>query len=136
MSLDRTKELLTLPENLPVPEDDGSCKHLVPGLKLNIDSTLTSSSNRSISPSELSQGLVVLYIFPKIGRPDRDPPQGWNEIPGARGCTPQSCSFRDHHAELQVRNFFFQRRKFFRFFEIGIFVETWSSSIWPLITAY
>jgi len=42
----------------------------------------------------------VVYIYPRTGRPDVDPPTGWNQIPGARGCTPQSCAFRDHHAEL------------------------------------
>ena len=43
----------------------------------------------------------VLYCYPRTGRPDREPPQGWNEIPGARGCTPQSCAFRDHFNELE-----------------------------------
>jgi peroxiredoxin len=47
------------------------------------------------------QGLTVVYCYPRTGRPDREPPAGWNEIPGARGCTPQSCAFRDHHAALQ-----------------------------------
>ena len=42
----------------------------------------------------------MVYIYPRTGRPDVDPPTGWNQIPGARGCTPQSCAFRDHHAEL------------------------------------
>ena len=44
----------------------------------------------------------MVYIYPRTGRPDIDPPTGWNQIPGARGCTPQSCAFRDHHAELQA----------------------------------
>ncbi len=46
-------------------------------------------------------GCTVVYIYPRTGRPDEEPPTGWNEIPGARGCTPQSCSFRDHKAELE-----------------------------------
>jgi peroxiredoxin len=46
-------------------------------------------------------GTVVAYFHPMIGRPDSAPLVGWNEIPGARGCTPQSCAFRDHHAELK-----------------------------------
>jgi peroxiredoxin len=46
-------------------------------------------------------GRTVVYCYPLTGRPDRDLPQGWDEIPGARGCTPQSCAFRDHHAELR-----------------------------------
>jgi peroxiredoxin len=44
---------------------------------------------------------TVLYIYPRTGRPDQELPEGWNEIPGARGCTPQSCAFRDHYEELQ-----------------------------------
>jgi peroxiredoxin len=47
-------------------------------------------------------GRTVVYCYPRTGRPDEDLPQGWDEIPGARGCTPQSCAFRDHHAELQA----------------------------------
>lgn len=47
-------------------------------------------------------GRTVLYCYPRTGRPDQEPPQGWNEIPGARGCTPQSCAFRDHYRELQT----------------------------------
>jgi peroxiredoxin len=40
-------------------------------------------------------------MYPRTGRPDRELPTGWNAIPGARGCTPQSCAFRDHHEELK-----------------------------------
>ena len=46
-------------------------------------------------------GTTVVYCYPLTGRPDRDLPPGWDEIPGARGCTPQSCAFRDHHAEIR-----------------------------------
>jgi peroxiredoxin len=45
---------------------------------------------------------VVLYAYPRTGVPDVDSPPGWDEIPGARGCTPQNCAFRDHHAELSA----------------------------------
>jgi peroxiredoxin len=47
-------------------------------------------------------GPVILYAYPMTGRPDRALPEGWTDIPGARGCTPQSCAFRDHHAELRA----------------------------------
>lgn len=47
-------------------------------------------------------GTTVVYCYPRTGRPDEDLPQGWDGIPGARGCTPQSCAFRDHHAELRA----------------------------------
>jgi peroxiredoxin len=55
-------------------------------------------------PVDLSAltGTTVVYCYPLTGRPDRDLPAGWDEIPGARGCTPQSCAFRDHHAELRA----------------------------------
>jgi peroxiredoxin len=46
-------------------------------------------------------GRTVVYIYPRTGRPGQPPPDGWDAIPGARGCTPQSCSFRDHFAELE-----------------------------------
>jgi peroxiredoxin len=62
--------------------------------------SLTSTSGEHIDLSALA-GTTVVYCYPLTGRPDRDLPQGWDEIPGARGCTPQSCAFRDHHAELR-----------------------------------
>jgi peroxiredoxin len=62
--------------------------------------SLASTSGERIDLSTLA-GTAVVYCYPLTGRPDRDPPQGWDEIPGARGCTPQSCAFRDHHAELR-----------------------------------
>jgi peroxiredoxin len=46
-------------------------------------------------------GRFVIYIYPMTGRPDVPLPDGWDAIPGARGCTPQACSFRDHYAELE-----------------------------------
>lgn len=45
---------------------------------------------------------MVVYCYPRTGKPDEDPPPGWNEIPGARGCTPQACAFRDHYRELEA----------------------------------
>jgi len=62
--------------------------------------SLVSTSGERIDLSTLA-GTTVVYCYPLTGRPDRDLPQGWDEIPGARGCTPQSCAFRDHYAELQ-----------------------------------
>ncbi|HUF81318.1 MAG TPA: peroxiredoxin, partial [Burkholderiales bacterium] len=60
---------------------------------------LASTHGRGIDLSAL-EGTVVVYIYPRTGRPDEPSPAGWNEIPGARGCTPQSCAFRDHYEEL------------------------------------
>ena len=61
---------------------------------------LNSTSGKTVDLSK-TKGRVVVYIYPRTGRPDQELPTGWNGIPGARGCTPQSCAFRDHHAELE-----------------------------------
>jgi peroxiredoxin len=87
-----------LPNDLPVPEDDGAADHL-PGMRLP-SVPLASTSGEIVDLSALL-GRTVVYCYPMTGRPDRSLPAGWDEIPGARGCTPQSCSFRDHHAELR-----------------------------------
>jgi len=94
----RSDNLYELPKDLPVPVDDGACDHL-PGIRIP-SLPLMSTAGRLVDLAAL-RGRTVLYCYPRTGRPDRDPPQGWNEIPGARGCTPQSCAFRDHHRELQ-----------------------------------
>jgi peroxiredoxin len=88
-----------LPSALPVPTDDGAADHLR-GMRLPpvpLDSTAGETVDLSTLP-----GRTVVYCYPMTGRPGDDLPRGWDEIPGARGCTPQSCSFRDHHAELQA----------------------------------
>src|SRR5215211_7821364 len=59
------------------------------------------SSQGAVSLRSLSLERLVLYVYPRTGRPDRPSPAGWDAVPGARGCTPQSCAFRDHAAELQ-----------------------------------
>jgi peroxiredoxin len=88
-----------LPLDIPVPQDDGRARHLT-GLKLP-DVALPATSGGAVSLSTL-KGLTVLYIYPRTGVPGVDPPPGWDQIPGARGCTPQSCGFRDHFAELKA----------------------------------
>ncbi len=95
----RSDSVYELPKDLPVPIDDGACDHL-PGLRLP-SVPLLSTAGRLVDLSSLP-GRTVVYCYPRTGRPDQEPPQGWNEIPGARGCTPQSCAFRDHHRELQA----------------------------------
>jgi peroxiredoxin len=86
-----------LPEGLPVPEDDGACDHL-PGRAL--PPLTLKSTHGPVTLDELARGRLVLYIYPRTGRPGTTMPPGWDEIPGARGCTPQSCAFRDHAAEI------------------------------------
>jgi peroxiredoxin len=86
-----------LPAGIPAPVDDGAARHLQ-GLRLP-DLALAATDGGRVNLSTL-EGRTVLYIYPRTGRPGVDLPTGWDAIPGARGCTPQSCSFRDHHAEL------------------------------------
>jgi peroxiredoxin len=88
-----------LPEDLPVPQDDGAARHLK-GLKLP-DIALAATDGSAVSLAQLA-GRTVVYVYPRTGRPGQALPTGWNAIPGARGCTPQSCSFRDHFAELKA----------------------------------
>jgi peroxiredoxin len=87
-----------LPDDLPVPQDDGAARHLA-GAKLP-DIALPATDGRQVDLAKL-KGRTVVYIYPRTGRPGQAPPTGWDGIPGARGCTPQSCSFRDHFAELK-----------------------------------
>jgi len=84
--------------NLPVPEDDGAAGHLpgtpVPPLELH------ATGGATVRVDALGPGRTVIYVYPLTARPGTDPPDGWDEIPGARGCTPEACSFRDHHQDL------------------------------------
>lgn len=84
---------------LPAPEDDGAAAHLpgaaVPAIPL------PATDGRRVDLSAL-EGLSVVYVYPMTGRPDAPLPEGWDMIPGARGCTPQACAFRDHFAELKA----------------------------------
>ena len=94
----RTDNLYELPKDLPAPQDDGACRHL-PGFRLP-RLALVSTAGRSVDLSALT-GRTTIYCYPRTGRPDQELLPGWNEIPGARGCTPQSCAFRDHFQELK-----------------------------------
>jgi peroxiredoxin len=87
-----------LPDGLPVPQDDGAALHLA-GLQLP-SVPLAATDGSTVDLSKLS-GRTVVYIYPRTGVPGQPPPDGWDAIPGARGCTPQSCSFRDHFTELE-----------------------------------
>ena len=82
-----------LPDNLPVPKDDGAARHL-PGCRLP-DLALPATDGQAVNLAKLA-GRTVVYVYPRTGRPGQPLPTGWDGIPGARGCTPQSCGFRDH----------------------------------------
>ena len=84
---------------LPTPEDDGAAAHLT-GMRLPA-LILKATDGQHVTLSALP-GVTVLYIYPMTGTPGVALPEGWNEIPGARGCTPQSCAYRDRFAELRA----------------------------------
>ena len=92
-------DVYKLPENLPIPVDDGAADHLT-GARL--PSVLLASTVGNLVDLSALEDRTVVYCYPMTGPPDKKLPQGWDEIPGARGCTPQSCTFRDHYAELQA----------------------------------
>jgi peroxiredoxin len=89
-----------LPTDLPVPKDDGAFNHI---LDITIPSiTLTTTSNTKVDLSKLS-GLTILFTYPRTGGPGETIPDSWNAIPGARGCSPQACSFRDALSTLKAK---------------------------------
>jgi peroxiredoxin len=88
-------DVYTLPPGLPVPEDDGAADHLV-GMEL--PDLVLDSSQGSVNVRDFD----VLYVYPRSGKPGVPLLPGWDETPGARGCTPQSCAFRDLYPELGV----------------------------------
>ncbi|SHF65756.1 redoxin family protein [Streptoalloteichus hindustanus] len=95
---DLMTDYTTLPADLPVPEDDGEAAHL-PGATLP-PLELHDTSGAPVRLDALGAGRTVIYVYPLTGRPGTDLPDGWDAIPGARGCTAQACGFRDHHQEL------------------------------------
>ncbi|MGZ4591872.1 MAG: peroxiredoxin [Actinomycetes bacterium] len=89
---------MSLPLDLPAPVDDGGAAHLrgsaVPSV------VLTATDGSHVDLAALT-GRTVVYAFPRTGRPGEAPlVDDWDVIPGARGCTPETCGFRDHHADL------------------------------------
>jgi peroxiredoxin len=99
MGASREQDLSTLPPDLPVPVDDGAAEHLV-GLAVPAIA-LPSTDGRLVRLTDSRTSRTVVYCYPRTARPGGPPlVEDWNLIPGARGCTPEACSFRDHHAEL------------------------------------
>jgi len=96
----RADSVYELPEGLPAPEDDGACDHLA-GMAMP-PAPLRSTHGALGDVGEISRiARTVLFFYPRSGRPDEPPLPGWDDIPGARGCTPQSCAYRDHFPEFE-----------------------------------
>lgn len=91
-----------LPKNLPKPKNDGGCDHLLNALIPDI--SLPTQNENLLKLNRLDTFRLVIYCFPMTGNPNRPLPDNWDMIPGARGCTPQTCSFRDHYDELIKQN--------------------------------
>jgi peroxiredoxin len=101
-----TKIDTTFPSDLPVPQDDGACSHLTGSSMPSVP--LSDTSGNTVDIASLT-GLTILFCYPRTGAPGEKIGDDWNSIPGARGCTPQACSFRDQLAELRdhgVKNVF------------------------------
>lgn len=90
--------LQSLPADLPAPEDDGATDHLV-GMRLPF-LKLPSTDGDQVDLGELGAGRALIYAFPMTGSPEQDMPDGWDAIPGARGCSPHNCDVRNHYADL------------------------------------
>jgi len=88
-----------LPKDLPIPQDDGAANHLI-GQRL--PSIALTATDGAVIDIGATVNTVVIYCYPMTGQPNVPLPDGWDQIPGARGCTPQSCSFRDHYQEIQA----------------------------------
>lgn len=94
-----TDSSMILPDNLPVPEDDGAANHLV-GLAMP-PLRLSATDGQEVNLAGLGSGRTIIYLYPLTGVPGTDLPEGWESIPGARGCTTEACDFRDHHTMLR-----------------------------------
>jgi peroxiredoxin len=95
----RVNDYTSLPDDLPAPEDDGAADHL-PGTPVP-EVSLPATSGGEADLTELATGQLVAYVYPRTGVPGEPLPEGWDDIPGARGCTPQSCSYRDRLAAFE-----------------------------------
>ena len=95
---DRAAGFHMLPDDLPVPEDDGAADHLPNAVLPSV--ALPATAGEPVDLADAARGTLVIYVYPRTGVPGQPLPVGWDRIPGARGCTPQSCAFRDSAQEL------------------------------------
>lgn len=102
-SANKGRDLNTLPSDLPVPQDDGACDHLS---QLKMPKVVLHSTNdRDVDLQKQAQKPTILFFYPRTGEPHNPAPPDWDLIPGARGCTPQSCGFRDLHSEFTAAGY-------------------------------
>ena len=98
--------LSILPDNLPIPENDGGCDHLLNSRLPNI--SLPNQDRNLLNLNRTDTFSLIIYFYPLTGHPKKPLPQNWDNIAGARGCTPQNCSFRDSYDEfLKLNTIFF-----------------------------
>ena len=95
--MENADHVYTLPPDLPAPEDDGAADHLLNAVVPAIE--LRATTGDTVKLDELT-GRTILFCYPRTGRPEEPPLPGWDAIPGARGCTPETCGFRDAHARF------------------------------------
>lgn len=91
-------DIHALPSDLPIPEDDGAADHLPNAALPSV--VLPATTGEPVDLGDVGEKTQVVYVYPKTGVPGQPLPVGWDRIPGARGCTPQSCAFRDSAQEL------------------------------------
>ena len=94
-------EFAQLPPDLPVPEDDGAADHLVGMTLPSLSLPSTRGGEADLVTAAADARWLVAYVYPRTGTPGEPSPPGWDDIPGARGCTPQSCAYRDALAEFE-----------------------------------
>jgi len=92
-----------LPPDLPVPVDNRACDHLRGTLMPSV--VLRSTRGRLVNVGEIAKHPTVFFFYPETGKPGDPIPEAWNRIPGARGCTPQNCGFRDRYQEFGALGF-------------------------------
>lgn len=98
--MNETPDLHALPDNLPVPEDDGAADHLLDSKVPSVTLMATGDSAVNLADEASSGSWLVVYAYPQTGAPGQPVPPGWDDIPGARGCTPQSCAYRERAPAL------------------------------------
>ena len=94
-------EFAQLPPDLPVPKDDGAADHLIEMALPDLSLPSTRGAEIDLATAAGDARWLVAYVYPRTGTPGQPSPAGWDDVPGARGCTPQSCAYRDALTEFE-----------------------------------